>query len=461
MPGTAIFASNTSTLPITEIAVGRVESRAASSGCTSSTPCTACRSSRSSAERGRATRPSRPSSRSRRRSARRPSSSGTRPDSSSTGSSRRTSPRRCACVQEGCRIEDVDGGDDRVRHAGRPARAARRRRPRRRRQGRRGPAGRVPGADRRRAARRRSSAAGRLGRKNGKGFYDYDGREAPRAGARGVRGAARRARDESPLPAGVIEARLVLPMVNEAAFCLEDDVVADPARLDLAMIFGTGFPPFRGGLLRYADSLGLGRVFSRLDDLAERLGPRFAPVGPDPAPRQRRQGLLSGLAARPTREIDAMTRTPHGRRRRPRRVRSVPVVKSLFAGQIPEDTVFPYPGDRRRRARDRRRVPRLVPGFRARPRRPGAHRARAPHPARGDPRTRRARRVRHDDSRRRTAATGSRRRRTAASPRRSARTDASLGILIGGHQSIGMKGLLLYGTEEQKKKWLPGSRRAR
>jgi hypothetical protein len=43
------------------------------------------------------------------------------------------------------------------------------------------------------------------------------------------------------------------------------------------MIFGTGFPPFRGGLLRYADSLGLDRVFTRLDDLAERLGPRFAP----------------------------------------------------------------------------------------------------------------------------------------------------------------------------------------
>jgi hypothetical protein len=50
-------------------------------------------------------------------------------------------------------------------------------------------------------------------------------------------------------------------MVNEAAFCLEDGIVRDPARLDLAMIFGTGFPPFRGGLLRWADALGLGRVF--------------------------------------------------------------------------------------------------------------------------------------------------------------------------------------------------------
>ncbi|HYX21194.1 MAG TPA: 3-hydroxyacyl-CoA dehydrogenase family protein, partial [Thermoanaerobaculia bacterium] len=121
------------------------------------------------------------------------------------------------------------------------------------------------------------AAAGRLGRKNGRGFYDYEGSKR-RAPSREAYAALRvEPRKESPLPAGVIEARLVLPMVNEAAFCLEDAIVEDPARLDLAMIFGTGFPPFRGGLLRYADTIGLGRVFSRLDDLAERLGPRFSP----------------------------------------------------------------------------------------------------------------------------------------------------------------------------------------
>jgi 3-hydroxyacyl-CoA dehydrogenase/enoyl-CoA hydratase/3-hydroxybutyryl-CoA epimerase len=122
------------------------------------------------------------------------------------------------------------------------------------------------------------AAAGRLGRKNGKGFYEYSegkrGRPAPEAYA-----ALRvEPRDRSPLPAEVMEARLVLPMVNEAAFCLEDHIVREPGKLDLAMIFGTGFPPFRGGLLRYADALGLDRVFTRLDDLSERLGPRFAPA---------------------------------------------------------------------------------------------------------------------------------------------------------------------------------------
>jgi 3-hydroxyacyl-CoA dehydrogenase/enoyl-CoA hydratase/3-hydroxybutyryl-CoA epimerase len=67
-------------------------------------------------------------------------------------------------------------------------------------------------------------------------------------------------------------------MVNEAAFCLEDGVVSHPGKLDLAMIMGTGFPPFRGGLLKWADSLGLPRVRSLLEELTERFGSRFEPA---------------------------------------------------------------------------------------------------------------------------------------------------------------------------------------
>jgi 3-hydroxyacyl-CoA dehydrogenase/enoyl-CoA hydratase/3-hydroxybutyryl-CoA epimerase len=121
------------------------------------------------------------------------------------------------------------------------------------------------------------SAAGRLGRKNGKGFYDYEGskRRGPSNEVYGLLKAVPRARE--PLPSEVLEARCILPMVNEAAYCLQDQIVADPGKLDLAMIFGIGFPPFRGGLLKYADSVGLDRIFARLDDLSERLGPRFAP----------------------------------------------------------------------------------------------------------------------------------------------------------------------------------------
>ena len=122
------------------------------------------------------------------------------------------------------------------------------------------------------------AAAGRLGRKNGKGFYDYHGGKRGSPSREAYAALRATPRDKSPLPAEVMEARLVLPMINEAAFCLEDGIVSEPGKLDLAMIFGTGFPPFRGGLLRHADAIGLGRVFARLDDLAERLGPRFTPA---------------------------------------------------------------------------------------------------------------------------------------------------------------------------------------
>ncbi len=121
-------------------------------------------------------------------------------------------------------------------------------------------------------------AAGRLGRKGGKGFYSYE-KEKRRAPSDEAYVILRVTPPErSPVPVEVMEARMVLPMVNEAAHCLEEGVVASPEKLDLAMIFGTGFPPFRGGLLRYADSLGLDRIIARLGDLAERLGPRFAPA---------------------------------------------------------------------------------------------------------------------------------------------------------------------------------------
>ncbi|HEX9305168.1 MAG TPA: 3-hydroxyacyl-CoA dehydrogenase NAD-binding domain-containing protein [Thermoanaerobaculia bacterium] len=121
-------------------------------------------------------------------------------------------------------------------------------------------------------------AAGRLGRKSGSGFYEYS--EGKRGGPSPAAYEALRAEPKasSPFPQDQIESRLALPMVNEAALCLEDEVVAGPAKLDLAMILGTGFPPFRGGLLRWADSLGLPRVRSLLEELTERFGPRFEPA---------------------------------------------------------------------------------------------------------------------------------------------------------------------------------------
>jgi len=121
-------------------------------------------------------------------------------------------------------------------------------------------------------------AAGRLGRKNEAGFYDYkDGKRGePSDDAYAALGVARP--KMSLLPAVEIENRLVYAMINESAFCIADRIVASPEKLDLAMIFGTGFPPFRGGLLRYADEVGLVRVLATLEDLAARVGSRYEPA---------------------------------------------------------------------------------------------------------------------------------------------------------------------------------------
>jgi 3-hydroxyacyl-CoA dehydrogenase/enoyl-CoA hydratase/3-hydroxybutyryl-CoA epimerase len=68
--------------------------------------------------------------------------------------------------------------------------------------------------------------------------------------------------------------RMVLLMVNESARVLERGL-ADAETIDLAMVFGTGWAPHRGGPLRYADDRGLADVVRALESLAGRLGPRF------------------------------------------------------------------------------------------------------------------------------------------------------------------------------------------
>jgi 3-hydroxyacyl-CoA dehydrogenase/enoyl-CoA hydratase/3-hydroxybutyryl-CoA epimerase len=121
-------------------------------------------------------------------------------------------------------------------------------------------------------------AAGRLGRKSGRGFYGYDGSKRLHPAGEAYRALGVEPSDKPPLSREEVLDRLLLPMINEASFCLDEGVVARPEKLDLAMIFGTGFPPFRGGLLRYADTLGAARVYARLSELAASAGRRFAPA---------------------------------------------------------------------------------------------------------------------------------------------------------------------------------------
>ncbi len=107
--------------------------------------------------------------------------------------------------------------------------------------------------------------AGRLGKKSGEGFYRWSGGKPVKPDA-----------GDTALPDDLKD-RLILPMVNEAVACLADEVVADKDLLDAGVIFGTGFAPFRGGPIRYAEGRGLTEVRNRLEWLASRHGQRFLP----------------------------------------------------------------------------------------------------------------------------------------------------------------------------------------
>lgn len=75
----------------------------------------------------------------------------------------------------------------------------------------------------------------------------------------------------------IVDAMLALG-INEAALIMEEGIIDRPADMDLAMIYGTGFPPYRGGLLRYADSWGVRNVYDKLLDLEKKYGVRFKPA---------------------------------------------------------------------------------------------------------------------------------------------------------------------------------------
>ncbi len=66
--------------------------------------------------------------------------------------------------------------------------------------------------------------------------------------------------------------------INEAALMMEQGICDRPHDMDLAMIYGAGFPPYRGGVLRYADKWGIGNVYAKLMDLEKQYGVRFRPA---------------------------------------------------------------------------------------------------------------------------------------------------------------------------------------
>jgi 3-hydroxyacyl-CoA dehydrogenase/enoyl-CoA hydratase/3-hydroxybutyryl-CoA epimerase len=122
---------------------------------------------------------------------------------------------------------------------------------------------------------------GALGKKAGRGFYEYrDGKRGnPTRWAKPTGPQAPRHREASaPGELSTIQKRLIYPMINEAAKCLEAGIVAEAWMVDLAMVLGTGFAPFRGGPLRTADAIGLPRVVGEMEALRASAGERFAPA---------------------------------------------------------------------------------------------------------------------------------------------------------------------------------------
>lgn len=125
----------------------------------------------------------------------------------------------------------------------------------------------------------RLRSTGRLGRKSGLGFYRYqDGeRKGPDESLREELGLAS-AEEEAPVyDDPYLVRRTLYPMVDEAARALAEEVVDSPERGDLALVMGIGWPPFRGGLMRWADEVGVGGIVDRLDEWAGAIDPRFAP----------------------------------------------------------------------------------------------------------------------------------------------------------------------------------------
>lgn len=117
---------------------------------------------------------------------------------------------------------------------------------------------------------------GWLGKKSGQGFYKYDGKKktiSPEAVAYAREFMTR----DLGLKEQEIQDRIVSRFINEAAKCLEDEIISDPLVGDIGLVFGTGFAPFRGGPFRYLDTVGVDNYVGMMNDFAEKYGPQFEP----------------------------------------------------------------------------------------------------------------------------------------------------------------------------------------
>jgi len=117
---------------------------------------------------------------------------------------------------------------------------------------------------------------GWLGKKANQGFYTYNGKQktiSPEVQA--YLNAFKQT--DLHLQEEEIQNRLISRFVNEAAKCLEDEIIKDPTVGDIGLVFGTGFAPFRGGPFRYLDTYGVNKYVGMMNGFAEKYGPQFEP----------------------------------------------------------------------------------------------------------------------------------------------------------------------------------------
>jgi 3-hydroxyacyl-CoA dehydrogenase / enoyl-CoA hydratase / 3-hydroxybutyryl-CoA epimerase len=118
---------------------------------------------------------------------------------------------------------------------------------------------------------------GRMGKKNKKGFYIYEDKKG-RVKKAGIDKSAYqyfKGNGTVNMPLEEVQDRALMLMINEAAMCLEEGIIANPSDGDLGAVFGIGFLPFTGGPFRYLDQIGVKNAVKRMNELEQKYGPKF------------------------------------------------------------------------------------------------------------------------------------------------------------------------------------------